>query len=166
MTALTRAVRTDDLPVLLAMNNDAVPAVNHLDEEGLEALVALSHRAVAVADDADPATPVGFALALLTGAAYESENYRWFEARSRSFLYVDRIVVGGRARGQGLGQVLYDDLFAVARAAGCAEMFCEVNIEPPNPGSLVFHSRLGFKQLDTQQTKGGSVVVSLLGRAV
>ncbi|RFA14950.1 hypothetical protein B7R21_05870 [Subtercola boreus] len=159
-------MRTDDLPALLAMNNDAVPAVNHLDEEGLGKLVALSHRAVAVVHEGDPATPVGFALAMLPGAAYASENYRWFEARSGSFLYVDRIVVGGRARGQGLGRVLYDDLFAVARAARCAEMFCEVNLEPPNPGSLVFHSRLGFEQLDTQQTKGGSVVVSLLGRAV
>ncbi|MDF2442226.1 MAG: uncharacterized protein JWR01_429 [Subtercola sp.] len=152
--------------LLLAMNNAAVPAVNRLDEEDLALLVALAHRAVVVADDADPDSAVGFALALLPGSAYASENYRWFSARSTGFLYVDRIVVGGGARGRGLGRVLYDDLFAVARAAGCAEVFCEVNLEPPNPGSLLFHGRLGFEQLGTLRTKGGSVVVSLLGRSV
>ncbi|WP_211327318.1 GNAT family N-acetyltransferase [Subtercola boreus] len=166
MTALTRDLRPDDLPAVLAMNNEAVPAVNDLDEMSLAALVALSHRAVVVVDDSDEGMPLGFALALLPGAPYDSENYRWFSNRSTSFLYVDRIVVADGARGRRLGQVLYDDLFDAARASNSAEVFCEVNLEPPNPGSLVFHTRLGFEQLGSQATKGGRVVVSLLSRPV
>jgi hypothetical protein len=37
-----------------------------------------------------------------------------------------------------------------------------VNLEPPNPGSLRFHHRMGFQDVETQTTKGGTVVVQLL----
>ena len=53
-----------------------------------------------------------------------------------------------------------------ARALGLGEVTCEVNLEPPNPASLAFHARLGFRQVGEQVTKGGSVRVALLARAV
>jgi predicted GNAT superfamily acetyltransferase len=53
-----------------------------------------------------------------------------------------------------------------ARAAGRAEVTCEVNLDPPNPGSEAFHARLGFKQVGVQSTKGGAVTVSLLAAPV
>jgi predicted GNAT superfamily acetyltransferase len=181
VTVRTRDIRPDDLPALLALNNAAVPAVNALDARALAAIVAESRVAIvlvggaadlatadAAADvaTADAADPLGFVLALAPGADYDSENYRWFEARSASFLYVDRIVIGAGWQGRGLGPVLYDVVLQVARTDARAEVFCEVNLEPPNPGSLAFHRRLGFEEVGRQATKGGSVVVSLLALPV
>jgi uncharacterized protein len=100
------------------------------------------------------------------GADYESENYAFFEARGVDHLYVDRIVVAASERGAGLGAVLYEAVFAAAAAEGRREVTCEVNLDPPNPGSLAFHERLGFRSVGTQATKGGTVTVSLLAAAV
>jgi predicted GNAT superfamily acetyltransferase len=52
-----------------------------------------------------------------------------------------RVVVAPEARGRGLGRRLYEDL---AATAGARPLCCEVNLVPPNPGSLAFHERLGF----------------------
>ncbi|MCU1476801.1 MAG: family N-acetyltransferase [Subtercola sp.] len=155
-------MHSDDAPQLLALNNLAVPAVSELDEFALHALLDHAHSTIAVVDDAEPGVVLGFTLTLIPGADYQSENYRWFSARSNDFLYVDRIVVAERARDRGIGGVLYAAIFEEARAAGAAEVFCEVNLEPPNPGSLRFHGRLGFVEVGQQATKGGEVVVSLL----
>ena len=160
-----RPLTDDDVPRLLELNHAAVPAVNDVDADEMRALVAEAAVAVGVVSSpgSAPGTDdlVGFVLALAPGAEYASENYRWFSARGDSFLYVDRIVVGDGWRGAGLGVRLYDAVFAAARASGAAEVDCEVNVEPPNPGSLVFHGRLGFTEVGRQSTKGGSVVVAL-----
>jgi predicted GNAT superfamily acetyltransferase len=58
--------------------------------------------------------------------------------------------------------VLYEHLFDFAKTQGRTAVTCEVNLEPPNPGSLRFHRRFGFEDVDTQATKGGNVVVQLL----
>lgn len=126
------------------------------------ALRAIADVALAVVDERDAGTVLGFVLALHPGSDYESENYRWFEARGTDSLYVDRIVIGEESRGRGLGQVLYERVFDAAAEEGRAEVTCEVNIEPPNPGSQLFHRRLGFEEVGRQGTKGGSVLVSLL----
>ena len=65
-------------------------------------------------------------------------------------------------RGNRLGQALYAAVFAEAERLGLPEVTCEVNLDPPNPGSLAFHERLGFERLGSQATKGGSVTVALL----
>jgi Predicted acetyltransferase, GNAT superfamily len=53
-----------------------------------------------------------------------------------------------------------------ARCLGASAVTCEVNLEPPNPGSLAFHHREGFRDLDTQATKGGAVVVQLMAKEI
>lgn len=53
-----------------------------------------------------------------------------------------------------------------AAALGLGEVTCEVNLVPPNPESLAFHHRLGFRQVGEQSTYGGSVRVALLARSV
>ena len=35
---------------------------------------------------------------------------------------------------------------------------CEINLEPPNPGSVAFHKKLGFKMID-QAALGNSKTV-------
>ncbi|RLP82788.1 GNAT family N-acetyltransferase [Mycetocola lacteus] len=165
MTAVTRPLdpnNPSELTALLTLNNVAVPAVNHLDTHELRTLVETAHLAVAVVDPADPDTILGAVITFAPGADYASENYAWFSARSLDFLYVDRIVVAERARSRGLGPILYAAVFDAARAAGLGTVTCEVNTDPPNPGSLAFHTRLGFEQVGTLSTKGGSVSVALL----
>ncbi|HSP51611.1 MAG TPA: GNAT family N-acetyltransferase [Cryobacterium sp.] len=155
-----------DASTVLGLNNAAVPAVNAHDEASLTALLAASGQAIAVVHDDAPGDVLGFAVLFGVDADYASENYRWFSARSESFLYVDRIVVSDEVRNQGLGRLLYTAIFAAAAAAEVGQVFCEVNIAPPNPRSLAFHSRIGFAPIGEQSTKGGSVVVSLLSAPV
>jgi hypothetical protein len=57
-------------------------------------------------------------------------------------------------------------VFDHARAGGAPVVTAEVNMEPPNPGSLAFHHRLGFREVGQQDTYGGSVRVSLLAAPV
>jgi len=76
--------------------------------------------------------------------------------------YIDRVVLSESLRGQGAGTALYEHVFDLARQAGRDGVTCEVNLQPPNPGSLRFHHRMGFVDVDTQATKGGAVVVQLL----
>lgn len=157
-----RPLRTTDAGQVLALNNAAVPAVNALDAESLAALLMQCALAIAVTADTDPQDVLGFAIVFAARADYSSENYRWFSARSTDFLYVDRIVVAGEARNQGLGELLYASIFAAARESEASEVFCEVNVAPPNPRSLAFHSRLGFAEIGQQTTKNDTVVVALL----
>jgi predicted GNAT superfamily acetyltransferase len=159
-----RTIAPDDVPALAALNDAAVPAVNRLGADGLAAHVPRCTVAVTVPDD--DGAPLAFLLALAPGTDYDSENYRWFSLHRPGSLYVDRIVVAPHAHGRGLGRLLYAAVEDRARELGLTEITCEVNLEPPNPGSLAFHGRLGFVQVGEQVTKGGSVRVALLARAV
>jgi predicted GNAT superfamily acetyltransferase len=153
-----RPYRPDDLDALVAINDGAYPAVPITPASELAELIALG-RLVLVVDDGEPA---GFVVALAPGRDYASENYTWFSARSQDFLYVDRIVLAPRLQGQGVGPRLYAAVEDAARADGATEITCEVNVRPPNPGSLAFHTRLGFVEVGRQQTKGGATEVALL----
>jgi len=163
---LLRELTHADLPRLVELNNRNVPAVSPSDETGMAALLAATDTTVAVVAADDPHTVLGFALLMRAGAAYDSENYRWFEARGSQFYYVDRIVVADEAQNSGIGSALYAAVFDAARARGLSEVTCEVNVEPPNPGSMRFHERLGFTEVGRQSTKGGTIVVALLAAAV
>lgn len=162
MPVALRPVVPADLDALVAINDGAHPAVPITPPDEFAALLAMSRLAL-VADDGEPA---GFVIALAPGLDYPSENYAWFSARSYDFLYVDRIVLAPRLQGRGVGPRLYDAVEEAARVDGASEITCEVNVRPPNPGSLAFHTRLGFVEVGRQATKGGAVEVALLARPV
>lgn len=155
----------DDVPVVVQLNNHAYPAVPITPLAEMAELSRLADVALVI-DDEDANALLGFLLAFHPGSPYDSENYRYFERRGTDYLYVDRVVIAESARSQGLGAVLYQAVFEAARAEGRDEVTCEVNIDPPNPGSMAFHDRLGFREVDRQATKGGSVRVALLAAAV
>jgi len=161
-----RPYRDRDLDALVAVNDAAYPAVPITPAAELAELIGMSSVAVVVDDGA----AAGFVLGMPPGLAYQSENYLFFSARARelgtTFVYVDRIVLAAHLRGRGLGPQLYEAVFDEARRVGAHEVLCEVNLEPPNPGSLAFHTRLGFVEVGRQSTKGGANVVALLAAPV
>lgn len=100
----------------------------------------------------------GFVIAFDQDAAYDSPNFLWFRDRYERFVYVDRIVIGEAARGKGLGRAFYEALFERARAAGHSMVTCEINREPPNPGSDAFHEKLGFVIVGDGEPSPGKLV--------
>jgi uncharacterized protein len=166
VAVVLRELQSGDLPAVVALNNDAVPAVPLADEDEMALLTAFASLAVVAVDEDDLGTPLGFLIAIDPGSEYASENYRWFARRSQDFLYIDRIVIGTEQRGAGIGRLLYGVAFDKARTDGRRVVTCEVNVRPPNPRSMGFHRSLGFQAVGEQPTKGGSVHVALLAARV
>lgn len=154
-----RDVRRKDAPAITLLNSAAVPNVNALGEDALYALAeaAVYARVAAAGDEV-----LGMMLAFGPGADYASPNYRWFDGRYDSYLYVDRIVVAESARGAGIGKRLYEDLTAFAEERAAGHLACEVNERPANPGSMRFHLNLGFTTVGRQETEGGTKSVALM----
>jgi predicted GNAT superfamily acetyltransferase len=140
---------------MLALNNAHAVELSFADEARMEMLV----------DEAFLAARVGvidaMLLAFAPGAAYDSANFQWFAKRYASFVYIDRVVTAPEARGRGLARKLYAHLFDAARAAGHERIVCEVNSDPPNPASEVFHRALGFKLVGDALLGNGKTVTYL-----
>ncbi|MET1411907.1 GNAT family N-acetyltransferase [Roseibium sp. HPY-6] len=149
-----RPFQPGDLSTLLALNNSAVPAVNALTAEEMLDLVQSALVCLVAIVDGEPA---GLLLCFADGADYESLNYRWLSERYANFAYTDRIVVDDRQRGRKIGDALYAALFSHPATSGRC-FLCEVNERPPNPGSLRFHSRLGFEEVGKANNGDKSVV--------
>ena len=140
---LLRAPERDDLDALLALSNAQEREIGVFTREAFGELVDLSFRTRMTS------TRDAFLLALAERAPEIAPNYRWFAARFDRFVYIDRVVVAENARRKGLARLLYDDLFEAAARAGYARVCCEVNSDPPNPGSDAFHAALGFSEIGT-----------------
>jgi uncharacterized protein len=161
--AVVRPVTPADLPRLLEINQANVPAVGSVDLDRLGFLVAESPIALAVELDAEL---VGFCLVLAADSAYDSVNYRWFTERHDRFMYLDRVAFDAAARRKGLGTLLYGELDRLLRERGDVDhLALEVNIDPPNEGSLRFHAGLGFAEVGQQDTPYG-IRVSMQMRPV
>jgi len=148
------------LDAVVALNEAAVPAVNSLPASSFLELRDVSECFLTAHLDNSLA---GFVLLLRAGAGYASPNYRWFSRRFADFVYVDRVVVAGAARRRGVGRAFYDEAWRRATRLG-VPLTCEVNVRPPNPGSMAFHAAFGFVELARQETEGGSKTVSLMAR--
>jgi len=153
-----RAARVEDFGTLVELNAREVQQTSPTDLARLRELAQMSsyHRVAEV-----DGRVAAFLLAMREGAPYLNDNYAWFAARYRRFIYVDRIVVGKDFAGLGIGSRLYPDLFDYARSHGIKVITCEYNIEPPNPGSQKFHDKFGFKELGRQWVAHETKLVSL-----
>jgi predicted GNAT superfamily acetyltransferase len=149
-----------DLDSVFMINQKHVPQVGSVDKSWFENYLpkAYSFRVIETEFKI-----VGFMVAMLPSTDYQSENFLWFKANYPSFVYVDRIAIDSNYIGLGLGKKLYEDIES-RMSSESTFLTCEVNLKPANPESLAFHKKLGFQELGTLDTKGGSVKVSLLGK--
>lgn len=157
---LLRPVESADLSALLALNNDAVPAVNQLESDELSWFADVAHTFL-VAGHPEVDGYAGFLIGLEgPELGYRSDNYRWFCERYERFIYVDRVVVAPAAWGLGLGRSLYTEF--ISAADGHPVLCAEVNLVPRNDRSLAFHEAFGFVPVGEQDTEGGSKRVQML----
>ncbi|MEX0922681.1 MAG: GNAT family N-acetyltransferase [Rhodovibrionaceae bacterium] len=157
MTAL-HDLAAEHLDAVLALNAAHVAETSELTLGELEYLVATAFSARGTGGGE------AFLLTFDETADYASPNYLWFRARYPRFVYVDRVIVAPQARGRGLARRLYEDLFARTGASGRELVACEVNLQPPNPGSDAFHASLGFTEVGRAEIHQGAKTVRYLVR--
>lgn len=151
-------ITRDIEPAVLALNNRHAEELSWLEPAELSHLVAGAFHARRIGD------LEAFLIAFDQDADYGSPNFLWFKARYPRFAYVDRIVVASEARGRGHARRLYDDLFERAANAGHEIVVCEINSDPPNPGSEAFHAALGFSHVGEARIHGGKKAVRYFAR--
>jgi predicted GNAT superfamily acetyltransferase len=140
---VVRPATVRDHPAVHALNDASVPHVNALTAEQFAWLAAnVDYFRVAEVDGEF----AGFVMAIRRGTPYWSGNYAWFTERFADFIYLDRVVVSPTVRRAGVGRALYADLATFA-AGRWPRITLEVNIRPPNPGSVAFHESLGFMRV-------------------
>lgn len=149
---IVRELRITDLEVVWSINQENVPAVG---EETLADLSKIHDQSTIalVAEVSDQI--VGFCMVLLPGADYGSPNYEFFCERLDNFIYLDRVAVTENFQGMGIGSALYREVEMRADAEWFA---LEVNTKPRNEGSLRFHAREGFVQMEELETRPGKTV--------
>ena len=143
--------KLEHLESILYLNQKSLPALSGLSEDQLKHLMTesdyfktliINHKII------------GFLIAFIPGKNYNSLNYKWFENKYRSFVYIDRVTISQDFQRKGYGKLFYDDLMIFARKHS-SRLTCEINIKPKNLISLNFHKRYGFKEVGTQKTDDG-----------
>ncbi len=157
-----RPYAPSDADSVLRLNAESVAALSPLDAARLAELAALSDWFEVATDSAGGVA--GFLLAFGETSAYGGSHFGWFQSRLRGFLYIDRVVLDAGARGAGLGRALYGRASDEAARRGLVWLACEVDVEPPNAGSLAFHAKLGFAEVGRWTPPGGAKRVALLAR--
>jgi hypothetical protein len=154
------AARGDE-DFILALNAASTPAVGDMSAQEYREIATQAHR-VLIAEAGG--VPAGFMILIRPGSAYPSDNYGWFEEQFDNHLYIDRIAVSKAAWGAGVGRALYEEAMQVAAALGEKRLTAEVNEEPPNPESMAFHAKLGFRHLVSRTSPRLGKVVAMLER--
>ncbi len=153
---IIRSDRANDLERVKSLNESVLPHVNSITISDFEHFLKISSFFVVVEIENEIAA---FLIVLGPGQVYDSENYAFFSENYDSFDYVDRIVVAKEYQGNGIGKALYRYLIEKSMEQ---RITCEVNLNPPNPDSILFHKKLGFKEVGQQHSEGGKKWVSLM----
>jgi hypothetical protein len=149
---IVRDMTLDDLNVVHAINEENVPAVGQETFEDLRAIFDVcSINLVAEIDG----RVRGFCMVMPPGTDYSSPNYLYFCERHADFVYLDRVAITAEAQGRGIGPMLYRE---VERRSTAPWFALEVNVKPPNEGSMRFHAREGFVEVDRLETRPGKIV--------
>lgn len=161
MAVTVRDVTKGDEDFILALNAASTPGVAEMSAEEYREIVSQAHR-VLVAEAGG--APAGFIVLIRPGSTYPSDNYGWFEEQFDNHLYIDRVAVSKAAWGQGVGRALYEESLRIAAALDEKRLTAEVNEDPPNPESMAFHAKLGFRHLLSRTSPRLGKVVAMLER--
>ena len=137
------------------LNHNNIEEIWEINEQGLPGTGKVSREEISrLLDYSDLALGaflssrlIGFVICLPPKTEYGSLNYAWFNDRYSDFLYVDRIAVSKSHQNKGVGSIIYSEVIQNALELK-VPVTAEVNLSPPNPGSVRFHLRHGFKQVD------------------
>ncbi len=154
-------IKQSDFVDVLALNEESIPHVSRISGDELRWFCD-NAAFVQVAKINDRFA--GFLIGLRPGTEYASPNYRWFCDNYDDFAYVDRVAVSAWARRRGVAESLYD-AFAHSQSEAPV-MTCEVNIRPPNETSMLYHERMGFRQVGSQEANDGEKVVAFMEKAL
>ena len=161
---VVRNIENADLQRVLEINNANTPGVSELTFAELESDLNNSLHALAIVNEQGEVC--AFCITFDPGAPDAGANHRWFAERYRSFVYLDRIAIDSNHQNRGLGALLYQAVEQhMLESTEHSLLCCEVNLEPPNPGSLRFHNRLGFTEVGQQSPQHG-YIVSLLMKTI
>ena len=156
----TRNIEIADLVRVLEINNANTPGVSELTFAELESDLNNSLHALVI--DNGRGDVCAFCITFDPNAPDAGANHQWFAERYKSFVYLDRIAIDSKHQNRGLGALLYQTVEQrMLNSAEHSLLCCEVNLEPPNPGSLRFHQRIGFSECGVETTAPGYVVTYL-----
>ena len=159
-----RNIEITDLERVLEINNANTPGVSELTMAELQ--TDLKNSLLALAIDNEHGKVCAFCITFAQDASDAGDNHRWFAERYESFVYLDRIAIDSDYRNRGLGVQLYQSVEnMMLQSSEHSMLCCEVNLKPPNPGSLRFHHRIGFTEVG-QQSFDTDYTVSLLAKFV
>jgi len=157
----TRNIEIADLARVLEINNANTPGVSKLTLSELE--MDLSNSLHALAIDNELGEVCAFCITFAPDSPDAGSNHQWFAERYESFVYLDRIAIDSNDQNRGLGALLYQSIEQhMLNSAEHSLLCCEVNLEPPNPGSLRFHHRIGFTEVGQHSPQQGYLVSLLL----
>ena len=148
-------IETTALNAMWLINQANIPEVGDIPTiEEFNSLTAMSSHVIVVNEGEETA---GFIILMREKEEYHSLNYKFFTANYDEFLYVDRVAIKNGFRRQGLGKMIYDEVFRLA-AEIKTEVCCEVNTLPSNDASLAFHAEFGFHEVGVKDYDDHSVV--------
>ena len=152
-----RRLESKDVTAAWQINEQGLPGTGQISPEEMADLFSLSELPIGVFDGDEM---LGFVLCLTPRKRYASLNYAWFNQRYQEFLYVDRIAVALEHRDRGIGSLLYGQVIEHGKNLQFPVM-AEVNLTPPNPGSIRFHERHRFTEIGVFHQGKKSVTMML-----
>jgi predicted GNAT superfamily acetyltransferase len=159
-----RRLDSKDVAAAWQINEQGLPGTGKVSHDEMADLLSLSELPIGVFDGDEM---LGFVLCLTPRTRYASLNYAWFNQRYQEFLYVDRIAVAVEHRDRGIGSLLYGRVIEHGESLQFP-VTAEVNLTPPNPGSIRFHERHSFTEVGvfSQGVKSVTMVLRSLEKAL
>ena len=154
----TRPLTQSDVHSIWLINEQGLPGTGQVSEEEVSYLLKLSTLSFGIFRKEEL---VGFVICLSPRTEYKSLNYGWFNEKYDDFIYVDRIAVSLDQRNKGIGSKIYEEVIVYSQEHE-TPVAAEVNLNPPNPGSMRFHNRFGFEEVGVLHHKEKSVTMLLL----
>ena len=153
----TQQLTQSDVESIWLINEQGLPGTGKVTQQEISYLLELSTFSLGVFSNDEL---LGFVICLSPDTDYGSLNYAWFNTRYDEFIYVDRIAVSTGYRDRGIGSLLYQEVVSYSNQHSIP-IVAEVNLNPPNPGSMRFHERFQFEKIGILEHENKSVTMLL-----